>query len=127
MKDITTDNYADVDNADSSNEDIQMKLPSTNWQLLGPVRSALLHSSSRNKKVVEHLEASFVQNSVSLLGTPLQQHNGHSTTGVTGVVEVPVFCSDSVDDERDFKGKKGPLYSACMTNPPFYDEEEEVS
>ena len=96
--------------------------PTYNYELLGPVRSAICMIGAREKEAVKKLEIGFhKKNLTSLL------FQGRSTGN-------EIIKSADYDEDTNIEGyygdqswkREGFFYSACMTNPPFYDENEEV-
>ena len=96
--------------------------PSHNYELLGPVRSAISMIGAREKEAVKKLEIEFFEKHSSTSSFP-----SHSILNKT---VKSAECDDDTNTEGDhdnqFWKKDEYFYSACMTNPPFYDEDEEV-
>ena len=88
---------------------------------IGPVRAALLASGSIQANAVMILEKEFLQNSLRILTN--ENTTDKLTDAINRTSEVS-HLSDVNMTSRELQD--GHLYSACMTNPPFYDEDEEV-
>lgn len=120
---------------------------SSSHPLTGPVRSALMASGIRESEAVTRLERVFVHNNSHLhflqsskssrkecsapnefrFDAITQRETNYDTADdhskekeKEGEKEGECACQDQEIEEKHF-------YSACMTNPPFYDEDEKVS
>lgn len=128
---------------------------SKNVRLHGPVRTALMMSGIRPTSVVRRLERAFVnshsapsdiradkvqitKNADALIEKDLDENSQKIFTGVSGICEGRFvsehekWLAESPENESqcgeglECAGGEGSLYSAVMTNPPFYDDFEEV-
>ena len=99
---------------------------SYNYELLGPIRSALVKISASGKVAVDRLGVEFFKEySESILPSHEQR-----TQVKRFDAEMPKECDKKNtfgSDHGEYSWRQeGSLFSACMTNPPFYDEDEEV-
>ena len=96
--------------------------PSHNYELLGPVRSAISMIGAREKEAVKKLEIEFFEKHLTSLLFPSQS--------IINKMVKSAECDDDTNTEDDYGSqfwkKEEYFYSACMTNPPFYNEDEEV-
>ena len=111
-----------VDEKSETPEKLKECDPTYNYKLHGPVRSAICMIGAREKEAVKKLEIEFHKEYLTSLLFPSQSTENETTK------------SADYDEDTNRKGyyqdqcwnREGFFYSACMTNPPFYDEDEEV-
>ena len=117
--------------------------------LTGPVRSALMASGIRESEAVIRLERAFVRNNAHLHILPASESSdtecsvpNEIRSGATTQREIDYDTADDhhkvIEEEKEKEEEVGEsacedqeieeklFYSACMTNPPFYDEDEKV-
>lgn len=115
----------------------------------GPVRCAIMASGIQEAEAATRLESAFMRNNVHLLKplqTSIEQHSTkndfrfsnissreaqHDTANDTSKNENENEIDNEKENEKENdnqdKGMNERLfYTACMTNPPFYDEDEKV-
>ena len=88
---------------------------------IGPVIAALNASGSAEANTVMILEKIFLQMALRNI-----TDNNSTDESTQTINDSSVMSSTSVREMDSREQQDGHLYSACMTNPPFYDENEEV-
>ena len=115
-------------------------LPSLTPPCTGPVRAALIASGIQEAVAVRRLERLFVRNNAHLLehSEAREKECSGSKNGGCCAISRRESKHMTADDEHDNEKEENEsecqdqdvdenfFYSACMTNPPFYDEDEKV-
>jgi hypothetical protein len=107
----------------------------------GPVRCAITASGIQDSKAATRLERAFMRNNAHLLKpfqTSIEQRSAKSddrfSTISSGEAEHDTANDKNENQNENHKANGSPdedvnerlFYTACMTNPPFYDEDEKV-
>jgi hypothetical protein len=131
------------------NNNMEISRYSYNYELRGPVRAALWASGPEQREALRLLEKEFGDShnippssttplcSLINAGPDFNPHsdpdfNPHSDPNphLSPDPSPPLKAHDdrNLDNNRDLQPmREGRLYTACMTNPPFYDTEELVN